>query len=641
MVDITDSRRNGASYLLVAVPSDELLADARSGLRNAQLTTLLLVLLTVPIVLLLASRISRALRQLSQQASQIRHFAFEAQAPVTSRLREVHALGRTIDGMRDTIRSFLQSSAALGAEPDVNRLLERLLHDAIASSGATAGVLYRADGIHPSAPLQPWMQQGADGLSLPVADGHSLPVADLEPLNPGTLEASPDPKRLRLPLRSRAGLLQGALELRFVEPPEASRVAFCQALSGSAAVALETRSLIAAQKALFEAFIQMIADAIDAKSPYTGGHCSRVPALAKALAQAACEATEGPFATYTLSERDWEALHLAAWLHDCGKVTTPEFVVDKATKLETIYDRIHEVRMRFELLKAAAETEYWRAVAQGGDPETLKATLQQTWATLDEEFAFVAACNQGGETMAAEQIARLEQIAARPWRRTLDDRLGLSSDERRRCATEPAPVLPVLEPLLSDRSRHRIERLPQQRLPIDNPWGFTVQEPELLYNRGELTNLRVARGTLSEEERYKINEHIIQTIRMLESLPFPAHLQDVPEIAGGHHERMDGRGYPRGLTAEQMSPLARMMAIADVFEALTAADRPYKSGKPLSVALEIMARMVREQHLDPDLFELFLRSGAYRRYAEEYLARDQCDPVDEAALLAASRRGSG
>ena len=167
----------------------------------------------------------------------------------------------------------------------------------------------------------------------------------------------------------------------------------------------------------------------------------------------------------------------------------------------------------------------------------------------------------------------------------------------------------MLEPLLSDRPRHRIERLPQQRLPTDNPWGFTMPEPKLLYNRGELTNLRVARGTLSDEERYKINEHIIQTIRMLESLPFPAHLQDVPDIAGGHHERLDGRGYPRGLTAEQLSPLARMMAIADVFEALTAVDRPYKSGKPLSVALEIMARMVRERHLDQDLFELFLRAG--------------------------------
>ena len=176
--------------------------------------------------------------------------------------------------------------------------------------------------------------------------------------------------------------------------------------------------------------------------------------------------------------------------------------------------------------------------------------------------------------------------------------------------------------------------------------GFEVHTPGvghclLRAAQLELTNLRVARGTLSDEERYKINEHIIQTIRMLESLPFPAHLQDVPDIAGGHHERLDGRGYPRGLTAEQLSPLARMMAIADVFEALTAVDRPYKSGKPLSVALEIMARMVREQHLDPDLFELFLRAGVYSRYAEEYLARDQCDQVDEAELLAASKSGNG
>ena len=173
------------------------------------------------------------------------------------------------------------------------------------------------------------------------------------------------------------------------------------------------------------------------------------------------------------------------------------------------------------------------------------------------------------------------------------------------------------------------------------PDGFTLPVPELLYDRGELTNLRISRGTLSAEERYKINEHIIQTIRMLEALPFPPHLRGVPEIAGGHHERMDGRGYPRGLTREQMSPLARMMALADVFEALTAADRPYKNGKPLSVALEIMAAMVRDHHLDPDLFILFVQSGVYRGYADRFLDPAQIDAVDEQALLASVRSMGG
>jgi hypothetical protein len=247
----------------------------------------------------------------------------------------------------------------------------------------------------------------------------------------------------------------------------------------------------------------------------------------------------------------------------------------------------------------------------------------------------VAACNRGGEAMAPEDLERLQQIAQRRWRRSLDDRLGISNDELRRCIGEAEQSLPCWEPLLADRPRHRIPRPEQQRLQADNPWGFTMAEPELLADRGELHNLCIQRGTLTEEERYAINQHIIQTIRMLDALPYPQHLQAVPEIAGGHHERMDGRGYPRSLSGEQMSPLARMMAIADVFEALTAVDRPYKSGKPLSASLAIMARMVQEQHLDADLFELFVRSGVYRRYAERFLAADQIDAVDEEALLRA------
>jgi hypothetical protein len=351
------------------------------------------------------------------------------------------------------------------------------------------------------------------------------------------------------------------------------------------------------------------------------------------LAQAACEASSGPYANFQLSAADWEALHIGSWLHDCGKVTTPESVVDKATKLETLYNRIHEVRMRFELLKAAAETDHWRAVAGGGDPEVLRRQLEAETAALDDDFAFVAACNLGGEAMAPADLERLQRIARRRWRRTLDDRLGLSHEEWLRCQQEPQEPLPCLEPLLADRPRDRLPRPPQQRLAADNPWGFTMAEPEFLADRGELHNLSVARGTLTAEERYTINEHIIQTIRMLSALPFPDHLRAVPEIAGGHHERIDGRGYPRSLRGDQMSPQARMMAIADVFEALTAADRPYKIGKTLSGALEIMAAMVRGQHLDADLFALFLEAGIHQRYAERFLAPDQIDAVDVEALL--------
>jgi hypothetical protein len=217
--------------------------------------------------------------------------------------------------------------------------------------------------------------------------------------------------------------------------------------------------------------------------------------------------------------------------------------------------------------------------------------------------------------------------------RTLDDRLGISYEEQQRKAGTPVAILPVAEAVLADKPEHLFPRRAQDRLPDDNPWGFRMAVPALLYNRGELYNLAVERGTLSEEERYKINEHIVQTLIMLSQLPFPKHLSQVPEIAGGHHEKMDGSGYPRRLTRTQMSPLARMMAIADIFEALTAIDRPYKKGKTLSEALTIMSRMQREQHIDPELFALFLRSGVYLDYARRFMQAQQLDVVDIDRLL--------
>ncbi|HQR59055.1 MAG TPA: HD domain-containing phosphohydrolase, partial [Azonexus sp.] len=412
-----------------------------------------------------------------------------------------------------------------------------------------------------------------------------------------------------------------------------ARLSFVAALSGSVAVSLESKELIKAQKMLFEAFIQLIAGAIDAKSPYTGGHCARVPELTKMLAHAACAETSGPFKDFQLDAEEWEAVHVAAWLHDCGKVTTPEYVVDKATKLETLYDRIHEVRMRFEVLKRDAEIACLKAIATGKPEVEARAELARKLAGLDDDFAFVAGCNEGGEFMAPEKLERLKEIAARTWTRTLDDRIGISHEEKERKARTPTPDLPVVEPLLADRPEHLFERAARDRMPADNKWGFRMDVPEALYNKGELYNLGVARGTLSEEERYKINEHIVQTLIMLSQLPFPKHLRTVPEIAAGHHEKMDGTGYPRRLVRDEMSPVARMMAIADIFEALTAVDRPYKKGKTLSEAIKIMSFMKKDQHIDPELFDLFLRSGVYREYAERFMKPEQIDTVDIATYV--------
>jgi HD-GYP domain-containing protein (c-di-GMP phosphodiesterase class II) len=149
-----------------------------------------------------------------------------------------------------------------------------------------------------------------------------------------------------------------------------------------------------------------------------------------------------------------------------------------------------------------------------------------------------------------------------------------------------------------------------------------------LLTEDEVMNLSIRRGTLNDSDRKIINDHIVLTIQMLESLPFPKQMRRVPEIAGGHHEKMDGTGYPKGLKKDQMSVPARMMGIADIFEALTAADRPYKKPKTLSESIKIMSFMKKDQHIDPDLFDLFLRSGIYKKYAERFLLPEQLDEVN-------------
>jgi HD-GYP domain-containing protein (c-di-GMP phosphodiesterase class II) len=454
---------------------------------------------------------------------------------------------------------------------------------------------------------------------------------------------------LTVPLKNHDGDVIGVLQLLNAQSPRGGEVIpfgssiqpLVEALTSQAAVALDNQFLIAAQRRLLDAFIELIASAIDAKSPYTGGHCQRVPELTKMLVRAACETKDGPFADFDLTEDQWYELHIAAWLHDCGKVTTPEYVVDKATKLETIYDRLHEVRMRFEVAKRDAEIKYWRSLYEkNGDPAALKAELDATLAQLDSDFAFVAECNMGGEFMAPDKVERIKRIATTTWQRTLDDRIGLSYEETQRKERTPKVPLPATESLLADRADHIVQRENGDGLAADNPWGFKMNIPKHKYNLGEIYNLCIGRGTLSEEERYKINDHIVQTIIMLEGLPFPKQLKRVPEIAGGHHEKMDGTGYPKRLSREQMSVPARVMAIADIFEALTASDRPYKKAKTLSESLKIMSFMNKDKHIDPDLFRLFLTSGVYREYADKFLDPTQIDTVDINQYMPQETRGA-
>ena len=652
-------------HLALLVPEQELLAEAYRIRWQGALITLTTLLLCLPLGWLTSRLVVKPLRSLVQEAQAIRRFDFSYPASGRSPILEVDQLAVSMSSMKDTLSSFLDIAASLSAETHFDALIKRVMDATVSISEAQGGLLYLLD--NDSGRLEP---QGLviDGQSRSLSelgihalahDDPSLPSWLRSPASGGASTATSigfdqagafkgllstmDSPRLHLiaaGLHNRQGDTVGVLVLLQRDTGEDSesmlrpdRVAFVDAVSGSAALCIESQRLLARQKQLLDAFIQLIAGAIDAKSPYTGGHCQRVPELTLMLARAAAESDAPEFTDYAPSEEEWEALHIAAWLHDCGKVTTPEYVVDKATKLETLYDRIHEVRMRFEVLKRDAWIAYWRGLAAGGEESALAALRDQLLGDLDDEFAFIARINLGGEAMADADQARLAQIAERSWLRTLDNRLGVSWEEAKRMERSAPASLPVEEPLLADRLDHLIERPAQELIAADNRWGFKLEVPQHKFNRGELHNLSIARGTLTAEERYIINHHIVQTILMLDRLPFPKHLQNVTEIAGGHHEKMDGTGYPKRLTREQMSLPARMMAIADIFEALTAVDRPYKKGKTLSEALNIMVGMCKGAHIDPQLFALFVRSGIYRRYAERFMQAEQIDEVNEQAVL--------
>jgi len=666
------SAQNRLQYkLLIVAPERELLAAAFEMRKISIMVTALVILLALPIAWLIANAVARPLRRLARDAGQIAGFDFDHRIEVDSILLEVDQLSDSMESMRATISNFFGLITSLSGESDIDRLLERVTDETMQASGADAAVIYLLCDDETELAAQP--ARLASGVVLTESE---LPAISLEDAGDSRLLESFRRQQVTiervtkaqaeglqvsalvealhadsitiivLPLADRNNQGSGLLCLLYSEHNQGlqqalspEHIGFAQALSGFAAVSMESRQLLKMQKNLLQSFIELIASAIDAKSPYTGGHCQRVPMITKMLAAAACESQDPKFREFSLSDDEWEELHIAAWLHDCGKVTTPEYVVDKSTKLETIYDRIHEIRMRFEVLKRDAEIDYWRRLAGGGNDEQLKSELQATLAQLDDDFAFVATCNEGGEFMADEKIARLNSVAAKTWRRTLSDRIGISWEEAKRKQRTPEAGLPAVETLLADKEEHIIYRSAEEVIGADNRWNFKLDTPRHKYNRGELYNLSVARGTLADEERFKINDHMVQTIIMLNQLPFPRHLRNVPAIAGGHHETMIGTGYPKKLSREDMPLTARMMAIADIFEALTAGDRPYKKAKTLSESIRIMSFMKKDQHIDPELFELFLKSGVYQSYAQKYLAPEQIDEVDIEQYLETSAPG--
>ena len=522
----------------------------------------------------------------------------------------------------DALEFLNQVGSALSQEKDINRLLETILTAATKITNADGGALYRLiDGhlkfeivlnttldiklggtsgapvVFPSLPLR-----NADGSannamistyaanndeSVNIADAYVAEGFDFSGTrNFDKRTGYRSTSFLAIPMKDHEGEIIGVLQLLNALDVAGNVVAFtpedqrlAESLASQAAIALTNRMLITQLEVLFESLIQLINTAIDDKSPYTGAHCERVPTLTMMIADAASKVTDGPLAGFSMTERERYELKIAGLLHDCGKITTPVHIVDKSTKLETIFDRIEFVAQRFEILKRDAEIKFLRAKRQGGS--YTEAEYQATVKAIGDDCAFLRRINIGGERRSEEILqrdqARINQIASQTF--------------------------------INERG--------------ETTWFLTDDERE---------SLSIASGTLSAVERSIINHHIDATIKMLEALPWPRHLKNVPEYAGGHHERMDGRGYPRGLTREQMSIPARIMGIADIFEALTARDRPYKTGKTLSESLNILGNFKLNGHIDPDLFDIFVREKIYLKYAEQFLEAEQIDYVDEGKI---------
>jgi HD-GYP domain-containing protein (c-di-GMP phosphodiesterase class II) len=506
--------------------------------------------------------------------------------------------------------------AALSKERDINALLEAILVAAKVITNADGGTLYRmteertlkfeivrndtlklamggTSGVEiPFYPVNLYDREGGPIKSMVAAyavhQQESVNIADAYHQEGFDFSGTKnfDKKTgyrsrsfLTVPMKNHENEVIGVLQLINAKDRDTGEVkefseadqGLAESLASQAAIALTNRLLINHLENLFESFISLINAAIDDKSPYTGGHCERVPTLTMLLAEAVNRCKVGPLRDFEMSDRDRYELKIAGLLHDCGKVTTPVHVVDKATKLHTIFDRIELVDTRFEVVKRDAEIEFARA-------GRARAELDARLAEIDADREFLRRANVGGEAMRDDDIERVRAIA----------------------------------------TRYR--------------WRAPNGELKDFLSPEELGNLTIRAGTLTAEERQIINHHIEVTIQMLEALPWPKHLKNVPEYAGGHHERMDGKGYPRGLTRDQMSIQARCMGIADIFEALTARDRPYKKGKTLTESLTILGKFKLNGHIDPDLFDVFMWEKVYDRYAEQFLDAEQLDAVDPSRI---------
>lgn len=517
----------------------------------------------------------------------------------------------------DQIRRLNQIGKALSAERNLDRLLEMIVDEARKFTRADGGTLYimsdderelqfaivqntslniRMGGTGGKITWPPVTLMNTDGSSnyanvsaYSAITGKVVNISDVyhaEGFNfEGTRKFDAETgyrsrSMLVVPMRNHENDIIGVLQLLNANKEMTDEVIsfsienqkMTESLASQAAVALSNNRLIHDLEDLLESFIRTIATAIDEKSPYTGGHVRRVSELTMNIAEKINVAKEGAYAGIHFDEDKLKELRISAWLHDVGKITTPEFIIDKARKLETIYDRMETLKVRFEILKRDRCIEALKNANVKGKKYSEEKGIYNydTYAEeLEADYRFLEDINTGSRFMDENMISRLNSIAAKQWKK--DGKL---------------------QNLLHD---------------------------------DELYNLSIPQGTLTKEEKEIIKNHVTITHKMLSQLPFPKKLKNVSHYASAHHEKLDGTGYPLGLEDSEIPLQARIIALADIFDALTAKDRPYKKEKTLSEAIKIMKSMVKEDYIDANLFEFFIKERIYLDYAKRELTPHQID----------------
>ena len=505
------------------------------------------------------------------------------------------------------IKKMSDIGRALSGVQDLNTLLEMIVDQARNFTNADAGTLYivenntlrfqivqndslkirmggKSGGTIPFPPVELKETNvsafvALKGVSVNIPDVYDTDLFDFT--GPKKFDQSTgyrSKSMLVVPLRNHENDVIGVLQLLNATNPISNEViAFSQdyenlseSLASQAAVSITNAKLIANMTELFEAFVKVMATAIDEKSPVTGGHIRRVAELTLTMAEVIHDLDEGHFKDKTFSPDQMYELRIAAYMHDIGKVTSPVEIVEKAKKLQTIFDRIQYVRLRMAYISQKIELEGQEAkikiLQNGSSPEKLNSIEKETLEKLmeiEEIQRFINKCNEPGEFLDDEILVRLKEVSEKTY---IDD------------AGEQQPFLTA----------------------------------------DELVNLSIRRGSITEKERQKMQGHAAVTLKMLKQIPFTKKLKNIPDFAGAHHEFLNGKGYPLGLKGDEISFEGRLMAVTDIAEALTASDRPYKKAMPLETVYRILRSMVEGGELDPNLVELFIEKEVYKIYQKKH-----------------------